>query len=267
MAPMLPAERRQKILDIIARELTIRVSNLSDLLGVSEMTIRRDLDVLGERGLVERTHGGAVYIKRRSPGKFQYASSVQTNPDERTRIARTAAGLIEPHDMVYLGEGATTPEMMHFIDPDMPFSIFTNNLGVAPQFRSRAAELIVLGGAYSAETHALAGPITMEQIRQINASKVFLGVDGLSLRSGLTTPDLDIAAIERSMIHYTRGKVIAMADHSKFGLVAEVVVAPIQQIAVIITDQKVPQGFQKDLKQAGVEVIVADSTHNSASLN
>ena len=259
MEPMLPAERRQNILDIIARELTIRVSSLSEILGVSEMTIRRDLDYLGERGLAERTHGGAVFIKRRTPGKFQYASSVQTNPDERTRIARTAAALIEPHDMVYLGEGATTSEMVPYFDLDMPFTIFTNNLGVASQFQGQTAELIVLGGAYSPETHALAGPITMEQIRQINASKVFLGVDGLSLRSGLTTPNLDIAAVERSMIHYTRGKVVAMADHSKFGLVAEVGVAPIQQIDIIITDQKIPGGFQKDLQQAGVEVMVADS--------
>ena len=98
----------------------------------------------------------------------------------------------------------------------------------------------------------------MEQIRQINATKVFLGVDGLSLRSGLTTPNLDIAVIERSMIQYTRGKVIVMADHSKFGLVAEVVIAPIHQIDIIVTDQQMPGGFQKDLKQLGVEVIVAN---------
>jgi DeoR/GlpR family transcriptional regulator of sugar metabolism len=257
MEPMLPTERRQRILDIIAHELTIRVSSLSDMLDVSEMTIRRDLDLLKVRGLVERTHGGAVFVKRRSPGKFHYQSSVQTNPDERTRIARTAATLIEPHDMVYFGEGATTPEILSFIDTEIPFTIFTNNLGVVSRFRGRAAELIVLGGAYSPETHALAGPLTMEQIRQINATKVFLGVDGLSLRSGMTTPNLDIAFIERSMIQYTRGKVIAMADHSKLGLVAEVVVAPMHQIDIIVTDRKVSSRFQKDLQQAGVEVMVA----------
>ncbi|MBW2632989.1 MAG: DeoR/GlpR transcriptional regulator [Deltaproteobacteria bacterium] len=244
MGSMLPAERRQQILAIIARELTIRVSNLSEMLGVSEMTIRRDLDLLAERGLTERTHGGAVFSKRRTPGKFQYQSSVQTNPEERVKIARAAAALTEPHDMVYLGE--------------VPFTIFTNNLGAVPQIQGKAAELIILGGAYAPETHALAGPITMEQIRQINATKVFLGVDGLSLSSGLTTPNLDIAVIERSMIQYTRGKVVAMADHSKFGLVAEVVVAPINQIDILITDRKIPGGFQKDLKQMGVKVIVAN---------
>ncbi|MBW2677784.1 MAG: DeoR/GlpR transcriptional regulator [Deltaproteobacteria bacterium] len=258
MGSMLPAERRQQILAIIARELTIRVSNLSEMLGVSEMTIRRDLDLLAERGLTERTHGGAVFSKRRTPGKFQYQSSVQTNPEERVKIARAAAALIEPHDMVYLGEGASTAALVHFIDPEMPFTIFNNNLGAVPQIQGKAAELIILGGAYAPETHALAGPITMEQIRQINATKVFLGVDGLSLSSGLTTPNLDIAVIERSMIQYTRGKVVAMADHSKFGLVAEVVVAPINQIDILITDRKIPGGFQKDLKQMGVKVIVAN---------
>jgi len=258
MKPMLPAERRQKILEVIAKELTIRVLTLSEMLGVSAMTIRRDLDFLAERGLAERTHGGAFFSKRRTPGKFQYQNSVQTNPEERVRIARSAATLIEPHDMVYLGEGASTAEMVHFIDPDMPFTIFTNNLGVVSQIQGMTAEVIVLGGTYTPETNALAGPITMEQIRQINATKVFLGVDGFSVGSGLTTPNLDIAVIERSMIQYTRGTVIAMADHSKFGLVAEVVVAPINKIDIVITDRKMPGGLQNDLKLMGVKVIVAN---------
>ena len=178
MAPMLPAERRQQILEIIAEELTIRVSTLSEMLGVSAMTIRRDLDLLAERGLAERTHGGAFFSKKRTPGKFQYQKSVQTNPEERVRIARAAADIIEPNDMVYLGEGASTAEMVHFLDPEMPFAIFTNNLGVVSQVRHMAAEVILLGGTYTPETNALAGPITMEQIRQINATKVFLSVDG-----------------------------------------------------------------------------------------
>ncbi len=160
--------------------------------------------------------------------------------------------------MIYLGEGASTAEMMHFIDPEMPLTLFTNNLGAVPHIENKAAELIVLGGTYTPETHSLAGPITMEHIQQINATKVFLGVDGLSLSSGLTTPNLDIAVIERSMIQHTRGKVVVMADHSKFGLVAEVVVAPIHQINIIVTDRNVPGGFQKDLKQMGVKVIVAN---------
>ena len=258
MEPMLPAYRRQKILQSIARELTIRVSSLSESLGVSEMTVRRDLDFLAERGLIERTHGGAVFSKRPAPGQFKYHSSVQTNPEERVRIARTAATLIEPHDMIYLGEGATTAEMVRFIDPGVPCTLITNNLGVVPQFKDMTAELIVLGGCYTPETHALAGPLTVEHIQQFNVTKSFLGVDGLNLKSGLTTPNLEIAVIERNMIRRTRGQVIAMADFSKFGLVAEVVVASLNQIDILITDRKVPTRFQKDLKAMGLKVIVAN---------
>lgn len=258
MEPMLPAERRQKIIDIMAREFTVRVSSLSELLGVSEMTIRRDLDFLAERGLAERTHGGAIFSKRRTPGRFEYHSSLRTNPEERERIARAAASLIEPHDMVYLGEGASTAEMLQFIDPEMPFTILTNNLGVVPGIRGHSVEMILLGGAYVTETHAVAGPITLEQIQLINATKVFIGVDGLSLRSGLTTPNLDIAAIERKMIKQTRGQVIAMADHSKFALVAEWVVAPVDQIDILITDRNLPGGFEKDLRELGLNIIVAE---------
>jgi DeoR family fructose operon transcriptional repressor len=120
-----------------------------------------------------------------------------------------------------------------------------------------AAELILLSGTYNPGTHALAGPLTMEMIRQVNASKVFLGVDGLSLSAGLTTPDLDIAVIERSMIRHTRGRIIAMADHQKFGLVAEMSIAPLKDIDVLVTDREIPSEFKKDLESMGVRVVIA----------
>lgn len=265
MESMLPAERRQKILEIIGKELTVRVSSLSEALGVSEMTIRRDLDFLAERGLTERTHGGAVFCKRRTPGRFEYQSSVQSNPEERERIARAAAALIAPHDTVYFGEGASTAEMLQFIDPAIQCTIVTNNLGVISRYQGPPIELILLGGTYVKETNAVAGPITLEQIRLINANKVFLGVDGMSVRSGLTTPNLDIATIERNMIKQTRDEVIVMANHNKFGLVAEWIVAPIDQIDILITDRKVPAGFRKDLKQMGLKVIVADTSPDAAT--
>jgi DeoR family fructose operon transcriptional repressor len=122
---------------------------------------------------------------------------------------------------------------------------------------NKSAELILLPGTYDPVTNALAGPLTMEMIRQINATKVFLGADGLSLSLGLTTPNLEMAVIERSMIQHTRGKVIVMADHSKFGLVAGMSVAPLKHIDVLITNRKIPEDFQKDLDLMGVQVVIA----------
>ena len=255
----LPAERQQRIIDMLKKDFSTRSSNLSDLLGVSEMTIRRDLDVLEQSGLVERTHGGAVFRQERLASSFHYHNSIKENPEQKERIAKKAASMIEPHDTVYIGEGTTASMLVRFVDPALPFTIFTNNLGVISDSETvnMTAELVLLPGTYNPKTHALSGPLTMEMIRQVNATKVFIGADGLSLRAGVSTPDLEIAAIERSMIQQTRGQVIVMADHPKFGLVAEISIAPLKHINVLITNRKIPSDFQKDLDKLGVQVVIA----------
>jgi len=257
---MLPAERQQRILEILGKQFTARSSYLSEVLKVSEMTVRRDLDVLEQQGLVQRTHGGAVFRQERFEGKFFYRRSEAKNPREKTAIAKRAAVMIQPHDTIYIGEGVTASLVARYVDPDMPFTIFTNNLGVVTELGKAAAELVLLPGTYDANTHSLAGPLTMEMIRQVHATAVFLGADALCLGAGLTTPDLQIAVIERSMIKYTRGRIIVMADHSKFGLMAEMTVAPLKQIDVLITDRKIPDDFHEELEALDVEVILADGS-------
>ena len=255
--PLLPAERQQRILEILREELSVRGSRLGELLGVSEMTIRRDLDILERQGVVERTHGGAVFRQERVVGKFHYNSAVQENLREKQRIARRAAAIIEPNDIIFLGEGTTCAQMIRYVDSGMPFTIFTNNLGVISEIEDKTGDLILLGGAYNHTTRALAGSLTMEMISQVNVTKLFLGVDGFSLNAGLTTPNLEIATVERSMIRHTRGKVIVMADHNKFSLVAEIVITPIKNIDVLITDRKISDDFEQDLRSMNVEVVIA----------
>lgn len=255
----LPAERQQQILEILSENFTIRGSRLSEILGVSEMTIRRDLDLLEKRGLVERTHGGAVFRQERVAGKFQYENAIKENLNEKNQIARRAAAMVEPHDTIYIGEGTGAALIVRYLEPALPCSIFTNNLGIIAEAKDIAAEIVILGGSYDATTHSLAGPLTMEMIRQVNATKVFLGADGLSLSAGMTTPNLPIAIIDRTMIQHTRGKVIILSNHTKFGLVAEMSITPLKQIDVLITDRKIPEDFQKELDHLGVEVIIARS--------
>lgn len=254
--PLLPAERQQRILEILREEFTIRGIRLSEILGVSEMTIRRDLDILEQKGLVDRTHGGAVFRQERVAGKFHYRNSIKDNPEQKQGIAQKAASMIEPNDTIYIGEGTTASMVVRFVERTMPFTIFTNNLGVISESVNMTAELVLLPGTYNPTTYALAGPLTMEMIRQVNATKVFLGADGLSLSAGISTPDLEIAVIERTMIRHTRGQVIVMAHHPKFGLVAEMSIAPLKHIDVLITNRKIPVDFQKDLDKMGVQVVI-----------
>jgi DeoR/GlpR family transcriptional regulator of sugar metabolism len=254
---LLPAERQQRILEILQEQFTIRGSRLSEILGVSEMTVRRDLDTLEKKGHLERTHGGAVFRQQRVAGKFHYQSAIKKNLREKKKIAQKAASMIQPHDTIYLGEGTTAVQMVQFVEPGMPFTIFTNNLGITAEMDNLAAELILLPGTYNPGTHSVAGPLTMEMIRSINATKVFLGADGLSLNAGLTTADLEIAVIERSMIRHTRGQVIVMADDQKFGLVAEISIAPVKHVDVLITNRDIPDDFKEDLDVMAVQVVIA----------
>ena len=254
---MLQAERQEQILDILREDLTIRGSHLSELLGVSEMTIRRDLDILENKGVVERTHGGAVFRQERQIEKFHYRSSIQENPREKRRIAANASNMIEPNDTIYIGEGFTVAQIIRHVKPNIHFTIFTNNLGVISEMKDTAAELVLLPGTYDPATHALAGPLTVEMIRQVHANKVFLGADSLSLSAGLTTANLEIAVVERSMISYTRGKVIVIADYSKFGRVAEISIAPLKYINVLVTNRKIHDDFQREYELMGGQLVIA----------
>jgi len=253
---LLPAERQKRILDILSQEFTARSSTLSDILGVSEMTIRRDFDILERKGLAERTHGGAVFKQERVAGKFQYRNSIKENLEEKQLIAKTAAALLEPNDVIFLGEGTNAALILKYLEPGFPCTIFTNNLGAIMETDHVSAELVLLGGAYNSVTHALTGPLTMQMIRQVNATKVFLGADALSITAGMTTPNFDIAIIDRCMIENTRGQVIVLANHTKFGLVAQMSIVHLKQIDVLITNQNIPDDFQNDLAQSGVDVLV-----------
>ncbi|MCK5517601.1 MAG: DeoR/GlpR transcriptional regulator [Desulfobulbaceae bacterium] len=256
---LLPAQRRQIIFEIIKENYTARSSQLSEQLKVSEMTIRRDLAELERQGMVKRTHGGAVFHHERMTDKFKYQSSKEVNPEEKEKIARKAVELIQPHDVIFIGEGTTPSLILSHVDPGLPFTVFTNNHGIAAEIGNTpmSAELIFLGGVYNPVTYSTAGNYTLEMIDRINANKVFLGVDAFSLRMGLTTRNSEFAAIDRAMIRHTTGQVIAMSDHTKFGLVAALEVAKAREIDVLVTNFKMSQSFYNDLESLGIEVVLA----------
>ncbi len=256
---LLPAQRRQLILDTLKKNYTARCSQLSVLLEVSEMTIRRDLGILERQGMVKRTHGGAVFRHERVTSKFKYLSSKEENFEEKECIAKRAAELIEPNDVVFVGEGTTSSLLLRYVQPSMPFTVFSNNHGIVAEIDSRAisAEVILLGGVFNPATFATEGNFTLETIERINADKVFLGADGFSLRAGLTTANQNIAAIDRAMIRHTTGQVIVMSDHTKFGLVAAMEITKLKEIDVLITNLKMSEDFYNDLESLNIKVVMA----------
>ncbi len=254
---LLPSERQQRILELVREQVAVRVSYLSDLLNVSDMTIRRDLDVLEKQGLLERTHGGAVCRQDRVFEETLYQSRLLEHPEERLRIAQKAASLIEPNDTIFIGAGTTTAQILRYLDPALQVRIYTNNLGVLSEMQDNAARIVFTGGTYDSSSFSLMGPIAIEMIQQVYATKMFLAVDGLSLKAGLTTVTIEDAMMSRTMIRHTQGQIIVLAEHTKFGCVAEMVIAPIEQADVVVVDRNISAVYLEQLESVGLRVVIS----------
>ncbi len=257
---LLPSERQQRILELVREQVAVRVSSLSELLNVSEMTIRRDLDLLEQQGLLERTHGGAVCRQDRIFEERLYQSRLLAHPEERLRIAQKAASLIEPNDTVFIGAGTATAQILRYLDPTVQIRIYTNNLGVLSEMQESAAKIVFTGGTYESASFSLVGPIAVDMIQQVYATKTFLAVDGLSLKAGLTTVTLEDAMISRTMIRHTQGQIIVLAEYDKFGCVAEMVIAPVERTDIVIVDWNISDIYREQLESAGLRIITAHQT-------
>lgn len=255
MSSLIPIERRKRILDILVREQSARVNDLSDALGVSEVTIRRDLEMLENEGLLERCYGGAI-IGHHLRTEPLYSQKRTTFQDEKGRIGALSASLVEDGETIFVGAGTTTLEIFSNL-AGKNLQIITTNLGVITEGRIPGIEVTLTGGNYREQAHSLLGPDTILSLQHYHASKCFIGTDGITIKQGLTTPNVAEALVLRTMLERTRGPKILMTDHSKFGLVASATSCMINEIDIIVTDDGLDQGYQAELGALGVEVLLA----------
>jgi DeoR family fructose operon transcriptional repressor len=251
----LRVERHRRILEVLHDREAVRVSTLSEILGVSEVTVRRDLEGLERRGLLERTHGGAVGVQRMRE-EPRYVDSITVRPEEKRLIGRAAAALVEPGDTVFLNSGTTTLEVFrHITAPAV--KVITNSVGIALEAAGRDVELILVGGTYRASSNSLAGPIATATLRTVTATRAFIGVEGVSPRSGITTPTVAEAEVARLMIERTRGEIVIVADHSKLGTVADFTIAELDRVGRLVVDPGIGEEYRQELTDLGIELLVA----------
>jgi DeoR family transcriptional regulator, fructose operon transcriptional repressor len=254
--PLLPTERHRRIQELLDERQVVRVSSLSELLGVSEVTVRRDLEALERRGLLERIHGGAVGA-RRMRSEPRYLEAMTTHPDEKRLIGRAAAALIEPGDTLFMNGGTTTLEVFRQLDAQN-VRVVTNHVGIAIASVDRDVDVTMVGGHYRPLSNSLVGPFATENLSRVNASRTFIGAEGVSFRSGITTPSSVEADVAGLMIQRTRGEVVVVADHSKMGTVADFVIAGLDRIDRVVTDAAIDPEYREGLAYAGVDVVIAD---------
>ena len=252
---MIPAERRARIVDLVKERRAVRVSALSEDLGVSGMTIRRDLERLEVEGVLVRTHGGAV-LKRHMTEETLYVERESASAEEKRRIAAAAAALIEPGETVFLSSGTTAAQVIRHIDPELEARIVTHNVGAVQEARGLRVEVVLVGGLYRPRSNAVSGPLALEQIARFHAGKMLIGVDGFDLEEGLTTPTMSMASVERAMVSATRGEVIALADNSKIGVVADVVICGLDEVDTVMVDDGAEQSVRDELARLGLRCVV-----------
>lgn len=253
---MLREERKRKISDFIEEKKKATVAELSKLFGVSESTIRRDLEELDEQGVIQRAHGGAVVVERSAPEPPVVHRMVESD-EEKRRIGQAAAQLVQDGEVIFLGSGTTTLEVARNLEGKNNLTVITNALNIANQLAGKQnITVIVIGGLLRHSELSLIGHITEQALKELRADKVIMGMRAISIEEGLTNDYLPETMTDRAIISFAP-EIIVVADHSKFGKVSTTLVAPISSVHKIITDNGISPQQLETLRQAGVEVIVA----------
>jgi DeoR/GlpR family transcriptional regulator of sugar metabolism len=252
---MIPAERRARIVDLVRERRAVRVSTLSENLSVSGMTIRRDLERLETEGVLVRTHGGAI-LRRYMAEETFYGEREGASAEEKRRIAAAAAQLIETGDTVFLSSGTTAAQVIRHLEPSLEARIVTHNVGAMQEARGLGVEVVLVGGVYRSRSNAVDGSLALEQVSRFHAGKFLIGVDGFDLEEGLTTPTMGMAGVERAMLAQTRGEVVALADASKIGMVADVVICGLEEVDTVLVDDGVSEPVREEMTRLGLRCSV-----------
>jgi DeoR/GlpR family transcriptional regulator of sugar metabolism len=270
---LLAEQRRSLILDEVRRRGGVRVNELTRKLGVSDMTVRRDLDALARQGVLEKVHGGAVPVVEASthePG-FEAKSGLELTAKED--IARAAAKLVAPGAAIALSGGTTTYALAQQLLDVPDLTVVTNSVRVADVFHAaqrtsgprQGAATVVLTGGVRTPSDSLVGPVADQAIAALHFDLLFLGVHGISVEAGLSTPNLAEAETNRRLVQSAR-RVVVVADHTKWGKVGLSSFASLERIDTLVTDGGLPDEARGVVVEHLRRLVVAGEPEDEADI-
>ncbi|MCI2082631.1 MAG: DeoR/GlpR family DNA-binding transcription regulator [Bacteroidales bacterium] len=251
-------ERHRKILEILKQNGTVSVSSLTETLGVSEVTVRKDLTILEQRKKLHRTHGGAIMV---SPfiSDRHVSEKEKQNVDEKLAIGIAANSLITTNDSILIASGTTVLFFANEIEPKGHLTVVTASVGVTSVLSQRKdVDVIQLGGIVRFSSLSVVGPFAEQMLDNFNCSKLFLGVDGIDMKYGLTTTNALEASLNKVMINCSQ-KLIVLADSSKFGRKGFSKICNLEAVDEIITDDKISSHTVQELEEHGIKVTVVSA--------
>lgn len=254
---MYAAERQRGIYDLARQKGRVSVAGLAREFDVTTETIRRDLDYLNDQGVLRRVHGGAVIAQNVELTETGLAAREPTHAAQKNRIAAAAMEFLPgATGSLLLDAGTTTSRVAAMLTPESARTVITGSVPVAGQLINNGLNLQLLGGRVRGITGAAVGADTVAAISKLRCDVAFVGVNGLSLAHGLSTPDADEAAVKQAMVNAAK-HVIVLADSSKIGAELLVSFAAISDVDVLVTDAGVAASDRDQLEAAGVQVVIA----------
>ncbi|MFE0349368.1 DeoR/GlpR family DNA-binding transcription regulator [Streptomyces griseoluteus] len=261
---LLAEQRRALIVDEVRRRGGVRVNELTRQLGVSDMTVRRDLDALARQGVLEKVHGGAVPVVEASTHEPGFEAKSGLEPTAKEEIARAAARLVAPGSAIALSGGTTTYTLARQLLEVPDLTVVTNSVRVADVFhtaqrtsgRRPGAATVVLTGGVRTPSDSLVGPVADRAIAALHFDLLFLGVHGISAEAGLSTPNLAEAETNRQLVRSAR-RVVVVADHTKWGTVGLSSFAALDDVDTLVTDGGLPAEARAEISERLRRLVVA----------
>ena len=248
-------ERQRELARLLERNGRLSVGQICEQFGVSEATARRDLEALSEQGLIQRVHGGAVFVHQAAPEEPILRRSHEQEK-EKERIGRAAAALVQDGETIFLGSGTTVLQVAQHL-ATRNITIITNSLPVINLMSEKEnINLIALGGMLRDTELSFIGHITEQALSEVRADKVIIGIRAISLEQGLTNDYLPETLTDRAILNTGRENII-VADHTKCGVISTAFVAPLTAINTLVTDNLTNPDFIQALRDSGIEVMVA----------
>ena len=238
--------RHTVILELVNEKGRVAVAELAEQVGVSEVTVRQDLNYLEEQGFLKRIHGAATVLDSDDPQHRIWARS-----KIKLHLAEAAASLVAPGESVLIEGGSANVMLAKLLGERGDVAIITSSSYIAHQLRQSRNEVILLGGQYQSSSESLVGPLTRLCIEQVHFSKAFIGVDGFHVDTGFTNRNMMRADVANSII--AKGQpCIVLTDSSKFGRVHPGSIGPTRRISRVTTDRKIPAADEAWLTEQGV---------------
>lgn len=246
---------QSRILSILQSSEVIQIRELSEALGVSRETIRKDVYELESKGLLTKVRGGAVLTRTNSETAYDLRKT--TNQEAKRAIARSAAKLVQPGDTIFLDYGTTTYMLAEELFGASEITVVTNALPIVNRLvANKSITIVVPGGVIRTNENSLYGPLTARNLDHIFMTIGFFGAAGIDENAGITNQNSFESAVSTQALSKCQ-KVVALVDHSKFGVIAMNKVADLQDIDVVTTDHAIPPGLSAKLSDLGITARIA----------